>query len=66
MASQNQSPSGRAAFKKKDGVLALSPDQRSILWTPAPGNGPPTITLPVENISSMLVPPPRATTHPKT
>lgn len=54
MASQDQSPKGHAAFKKKDGILSLSADQRTIFWAPTPGDGPPTITLPVENISSML------------
>ncbi|SPO05650.1 related to RNA polymerase II transcription factor [Cephalotrichum gorgonifer] len=53
MSSHEESPSGRAAFKKKDGVISLSPDQRTVLWTPAPGNGPPTITLPVENITNL-------------
>ncbi|PKS12241.1 hypothetical protein jhhlp_001541 [Lomentospora prolificans] len=46
-------PSGRTAFKKKDGILSISPDQKMVLWTPAPGTGPPTISLPIENISNL-------------
>lgn len=49
-------PSGRTAFKKKDGVLTLTPDQQSVIWTPAPGNGPPTVSLVIANISSELSP----------
>ncbi|CAI4211607.1 unnamed protein product [Parascedosporium putredinis] len=51
MSSSEAPVSGRAAFKKKDGVLSISPDQKTVLWTQAPGNGPPTIALPIENIS---------------
>ncbi|OLN80951.1 putative RNA polymerase II transcription factor B subunit 1 [Colletotrichum chlorophyti] len=46
-------PSGRAAFKKKDGVLTLTPDQISVIWTPAPGNGPPTVSLALANITNL-------------
>ncbi|KAK1688509.1 TFIIH p62 subunit domain-containing protein [Colletotrichum godetiae] len=46
-------PSGRTAFKKKDGVLTLTPDQQSVIWTPAPGNGPPTVSLVIANISNL-------------
>ncbi|TDZ34654.1 General transcription and DNA repair factor IIH subunit tcf-29 [Colletotrichum spinosum] len=46
-------PSGRAAFKKKDGVLTLTPDQLFVIWTPAPGNGPPTVSLSLANITNL-------------
>ncbi|KAL0940650.1 TFIIH p62 subunit domain-containing protein [Colletotrichum truncatum] len=46
-------PSGRAAFKKKDGVLTMTPDQQSVIWTPAPGNGPPTVSLSLANITNL-------------
>ncbi|KAF9878529.1 TFIIH p62 subunit domain-containing protein [Colletotrichum karsti] len=46
-------PSGRAAFKKKDGVLTLTPDQQFVIWTPAPGNGPPTVSLSISNITNL-------------
>ncbi|KAJ0352182.1 hypothetical protein COL26b_001233 [Colletotrichum chrysophilum] len=46
-------PSGRASFKKKDGVLTLTPDQQSVIWTPAPGNGPPTVSLSLANITNL-------------
>ncbi|KAH8197375.1 hypothetical protein TruAng_008468 [Truncatella angustata] len=47
-------PQGTAAYKKKDGVLTVSDDQKSVLWTPAaaPG-GPPTVTLAVANITNL-------------
>lgn len=47
-------PSGRAAFKKKDGVLTLRSDQQSVIWTPAPGDGPPTVSLALANITSKI------------
>ncbi|KAF6821906.1 TFIIH p62 subunit domain-containing protein [Colletotrichum musicola] len=46
-------PSGRAAFKKKDGVLTMTPDQQFVTWTPAPGNGPPTVSLSLANITNL-------------
>ncbi|KAI1381414.1 hypothetical protein F4677DRAFT_125594 [Hypoxylon crocopeplum] len=47
-------PTGAAAYKKKDGVLTLTPDQKKVIWTPnsAPG-GPPSISLSVQNITNL-------------
>ncbi|KAI1260859.1 RNA polymerase II transcription factor protein [Xylariaceae sp. FL1019] len=47
-------PTGAAAYKKKDGILTLTPDQKSVIWTPnsAPG-GPPTVSLIVANITNL-------------
>ncbi|KAK2003516.1 TFIIH p62 subunit domain-containing protein [Colletotrichum falcatum] len=46
-------PSGRAAFKKKDGFLTLTPNRQSVIWTPAPGDGPPTVSLALSNITNL-------------
>lgn len=43
---------GRAAFKKKDGILAVTDDQAAITWTPLPGTGQPTVSLSIANITS--------------
>lgn len=45
-------PKGRAAFKKKDGILAITDDQAAITWTPLPGTGQPTVSLSIANITS--------------
>ncbi|GKT57450.1 TFIIH p62 subunit domain-containing protein [Colletotrichum tofieldiae] len=45
-------PSGRAAFKKKDGFLTLTQDRQFVIWTPAPGDGPPTVSLALSNITN--------------
>jgi len=46
-------PRGSAAYKKKDGTLALSKDGQSVFWTPiAPPGSKPTLTLPVSTIVS--------------
>ncbi|KAI0010601.1 hypothetical protein F4779DRAFT_576892 [Xylariaceae sp. FL0662B] len=47
-------PTGVAAYKKKDGVLTLTPDQRTVIWTPnsAPG-GPPAVSLAISNITNL-------------
>ncbi|CAJ2510692.1 Uu.00g063170.m01.CDS01 [Anthostomella pinea] len=47
-------PTAAAAYKKKDGVLALTPDQSSVIWTPnsAPA-GPPTVSLAILNITNL-------------
>ncbi|KAK2755969.1 RNA polymerase II transcription factor B subunit 1 [Arachnomyces sp. PD_36] len=39
MAPASRPPSGAAAYKKKDGVLAMSEDRGSISWSPAAGGG---------------------------
>lgn len=44
-------PAGRTLFKKKDGILTLTDDYQIVTWTPNSG-GPPTISLPVSNITS--------------
>lgn len=45
-------PPGKAAYKKKDGILTLSGDQKTVTWTPLPGNGPPVVSVAVANITS--------------
>lgn len=48
------SPRGTAVYKKKEGILTVTDDQKSITWTPqtAPG-GPPVVTLAVANITNL-------------
>ncbi|TPX13228.1 uncharacterized protein E0L32_006428 [Thyridium curvatum] len=46
-------PQGKAAYKKKDGIITLSEDQRTVIWTPLPGTGPPVISLNVANITNL-------------
>lgn len=45
-------PQAKAAYKKKDGILTLAGDQRTVTWTPLPGNGPPVVSVAVANITS--------------
>ncbi|PHH76091.1 hypothetical protein CDD82_4139 [Ophiocordyceps australis] len=45
-------PAGRTLFKKKDGILTLTPDRRTLTWTPNTG-GPPTVSLPVASITNL-------------
>ncbi|KAI6086570.1 hypothetical protein F4821DRAFT_126063 [Hypoxylon rubiginosum] len=47
-------PTGAAAYKKKDGVLTLTPDRKNVIWTPnsAPG-GPPVVSLVIANITNL-------------
>lgn len=46
-------PRGSAAYKKKDGILAVSKDDQSVSWTPvAPPGSKPSLTLPVSSIDS--------------
>lgn len=45
-------PRGKAIFKKKDGIIAISDDQSSVTWTPLPATGTPTVSLPISNITS--------------
>lgn len=48
-------PRGSAAYKKKDGTLALSKDSHSVSWTPvAPPGSKPALTLSVSSITSEL------------
>jgi transcription initiation factor TFIIH subunit 1 len=45
---------GSAAYKKKDGTLTVSKDQKTILWTPvAPRGAPPGVTIAISEITSM-------------
>ncbi|MCJ1474250.1 RNA polymerase II transcription factor B subunit 1 [Lambiella insularis] len=47
-------PKGFAAYKKKDGILALSRDLQSVSWTPtAPPGSQPAVTLAVKNITNL-------------
>ncbi|KAG5981939.1 hypothetical protein E4U55_002473 [Claviceps digitariae] len=45
-------PAGRTLFKKKDGILTLTSDLQTVTWTPNSG-GPPTVSLPVSNITNL-------------
>ncbi|KAG5952214.1 hypothetical protein E4U53_001360 [Claviceps sorghi] len=45
-------PAGRTLFKKKDGILTLTSDFQTVTWTPNSG-GPPTVSLPVSNITNL-------------
>lgn len=47
-------PKGSAVYKKKEGTLTISDDQKSVIWTPAaaPG-GPPVVSLAVANITNL-------------
>ncbi|KAG6038990.1 hypothetical protein E4U41_003372 [Claviceps citrina] len=45
-------PAGRTLFKKKDGILTLASDLKTVTWTPNSG-GPPTVSLPVSNITNL-------------
>ncbi|KAI0884811.1 uncharacterized protein GGS22DRAFT_200482 [Annulohypoxylon maeteangense] len=47
-------PTGAAAYKKKDGILTLTPDRKNVIWTPnsAPG-GPPSVSLSISNITNL-------------
>ena len=45
-------PQGKAAYKKKDGIITLSDDQKSVTWTPLPGTGPPVVSLSILNVTS--------------
>ncbi|KAL1883054.1 hypothetical protein VTK73DRAFT_129 [Phialemonium thermophilum] len=46
-------PRGQAAYKKKDGIITLSEDQKSVIWTPLPGSGPPVLSLTIGNITNL-------------
>ncbi|RYC54810.1 hypothetical protein CHU98_g11396 [Xylaria longipes] len=46
-------PTGATAYKKKDGVLTLTPDQKTVIWTPnSAAAGPPTLSLSISNITN--------------
>jgi transcription initiation factor TFIIH subunit 1 len=45
---------GSAAYKKKDGTLTISQDQRTIIWTPVtPRGASPGVTIAIAEITSM-------------
>ncbi|KAI0423594.1 hypothetical protein F5Y09DRAFT_207501 [Xylaria sp. FL1042] len=47
-------PTGTAAYKKKDGILTLTPDQKTVTWTPSSTPaGPPTLSLSIANITNL-------------
>lgn len=49
-----QTVRGSAVYKKKDGTLAISKDQKSILWTPLqPRDAASSVTIHVSNISNL-------------
>ncbi|OAA58825.1 RNA polymerase II transcription factor [Cordyceps fumosorosea ARSEF 2679] len=45
-------PAGRTLYKKKDGILTITPDLQGVTWTPNSG-GPPTVSLPVSKITNL-------------
>lgn len=47
-------PTGATAYKKKDGILTLTPDQKKVIWTPnAAAGGPPALSLSILNITNL-------------
>ncbi|KAI2642005.1 hypothetical protein GGS21DRAFT_285982 [Xylaria nigripes] len=47
-------PSGVTAYRKKDGILTLTPDQKMVIWTPnSTATGPPTLSLSISNITNL-------------
>ncbi|KAB2575378.1 putative RNA polymerase II transcription factor B subunit 1 [Lasiodiplodia theobromae] len=43
-----------ASYKKQDGVLSVSKDNRTVLWTPAaPPGAPPSLTIAVSDITNL-------------
>ena len=44
------SPQGKAVYKKKDGVIAVSDDHTRVTWTPVAGGS--ALTLATANITS--------------
>ncbi|KAJ5544847.1 hypothetical protein N7535_006766 [Penicillium sp. DV-2018c] len=46
-------PSGAASYKKKDGTLAISADEKAVSWTPAVAGVGTAITIPVMNITNL-------------
>ncbi|OAR03167.1 hypothetical protein LLEC1_02246 [Akanthomyces lecanii] len=45
-------PAGRTLYKKKDGILTISPDLQTVTWTHNSG-GPSTVSLPVSKITNL-------------
>ncbi|KAI1178160.1 hypothetical protein F4777DRAFT_128118 [Nemania sp. FL0916] len=47
-------PSGAAAYKKKDGVLTLTADRKTVTWTPnSATTGSPALSLSISNITNL-------------
>ncbi|KAK3386991.1 hypothetical protein B0H63DRAFT_144952 [Podospora didyma] len=46
-------PKGLASYKKKDGILTLTPDETALIWTPLPGTGPPVVSLAVDRLKNL-------------
>ncbi|OKL59871.1 hypothetical protein UA08_04680 [Talaromyces atroroseus] len=46
-------PSGSALFKKKDGILTVSKDHKSISWIPAAGGAGGAVTVAVQNMTNL-------------
>lgn len=45
-------PKGRAIYKKKDGIITLTPDHTALIWSPE-GTGPPIVSLAVDSITNI-------------
>jgi hypothetical protein len=50
-------PRGQTIYKKKEGILTLTGDQRNVTWTPSPGNGLPAVSMAVSSITSKAMTP---------
>ncbi|KAK4227558.1 hypothetical protein QBC38DRAFT_477271 [Podospora fimiseda] len=46
-------PKGRTSYKKKEGILTLTDDRQSLIWSPLPANGPPTVSLALDKILNL-------------
>ena len=46
-------PSGKATYKKKEGIITLTNDHGALTWTPLPGTGPPHVSLSVDKIKNI-------------
>ncbi|RWA03805.1 hypothetical protein EKO27_g11299 [Xylaria grammica] len=47
-------PTGIAAYKKKDGALTLTPDQKTVIWTPSSAaGGSPALSLSISHITNL-------------
>lgn len=47
-----ESPQGKAVYKKKEGVIAVSDDHARVTWTPVAGGS--AVTLATANITSRV------------
>ncbi|KAM7209559.1 hypothetical protein V8F20_000297 [Naviculisporaceae sp. PSN 640] len=46
-------PRGLAVYKKKEGIITLTEDKKSLIWTPGTGAGPPVVSLAVASIAKV-------------